>query len=90
MALDTWAMGGWKSGGTCISECAATIHAALDQGINLIETAPSYGFGRSERILGMALEGMRPQTVIAAKAGLECRDGTVGRNATRAHPAVRN
>jgi aryl-alcohol dehydrogenase-like predicted oxidoreductase len=84
VALDTWPMGGWESGGTYICECIATIHAALDQGINLIDTAPSYGFGRSERILGMALEGRRAQIVTATKTGLEWRDGTAYRNATRA------
>src|ERR1700733_4435497 len=84
VALDTWSMGGWRRGGTYISECVATVHAALDQGINLIDTAPLYGFGMSERILGLALEGVRSQTVIATKTGLEWRGDTVCRNATPA------
>jgi hypothetical protein len=59
VALDTWAMGTWEKGGTYISECVAIIHAALDQGINLIDTVPLYGFGLSERIIGLVLEGVR-------------------------------
>jgi aryl-alcohol dehydrogenase-like predicted oxidoreductase len=83
VALGTWAMGGWMWGGTDQFESIATVHAALDQGINLIDTAPLYGFGVSEEIVGTALEGMRTQVVIATKVGLELRDGKVYRNATR-------
>ena len=84
VALGTWAMGGWMWGGTDQRESVATIHAALDQGINLIDTAPVYGFGVSEEIVGAALEGIRDRAVIATKTGLEWRDGKVYRNATRA------
>ena len=84
VALGTWAMGGWMWGGTDERESIATIHAALTQGINLIDTAPVYGFGVSEEIVGAALDGMRSQAVIATKTGLEWRDGKVYRNATRA------
>jgi aryl-alcohol dehydrogenase-like predicted oxidoreductase len=84
VALGTWAMGGWMWGGTDQRESVATIHAALEQGINLIDTAPVYGFGVSEEIVGAALVGRRPNAVIATKTGLEWRDGKVYRNATRA------
>src|ERR1700692_1410898 len=84
VALGTWAMGGWMWGGTDTRESIATIHAALTQGINLIDTAPVYGFGVSEEIVGAALDGVRSQAVIATKTGLEWRDGKVYRNATRA------
>jgi aryl-alcohol dehydrogenase-like predicted oxidoreductase len=84
VALGTWAMGGWMWGGTDERDSIATIHAALSQGINLIDTAPAYGFGVSEEIVGAALEGVRTQAVIATKTGLEWRDGEVYRNATRA------
>jgi aryl-alcohol dehydrogenase-like predicted oxidoreductase len=84
VALGTWAMGGWMWGGTDERESIATIHAALSQGINLIDTAPAYGFGVSEEIVGAALDGVRSQAVIATKTGLEWRDGKVYRNATRA------
>jgi aryl-alcohol dehydrogenase-like predicted oxidoreductase len=84
VALGTWAMGGWMWGGTDQRESVATIHAALHQGINLIDTAPVYGFGVSEEIVGAALTGVRSQAVIATKTGLEWRAEKIYRNATRA------
>jgi aryl-alcohol dehydrogenase-like predicted oxidoreductase len=85
VALGTWAIGGWMWGGTDDAESIATIRAALDQGINLIDTAPAYGFGRSEEIVGRAIEGnLRDRVVIATKAGLEWSNGKVWRNASRA------
>ncbi len=60
IALGTWAIGGWMWGGTEESEAIATIHAALDDGINLIDTAPVYGFGRSEELVGKALARRPP------------------------------
>jgi aryl-alcohol dehydrogenase-like predicted oxidoreductase len=84
VALGTWAMGGSMWGGSDPRESIATIHAALSQGINLIDTAPVYGFGVSEEIVGAALGGVRTQVAIATKAGLERRDGKIYRNATRA------
>jgi aryl-alcohol dehydrogenase-like predicted oxidoreductase len=85
VALGTWAMGGWMWGGTDERESVATIRAALEQGINLIDTAPVYGFGVSEEIVGrsVAPAGLRSQAVIATKVGLEWRDGKVYRNGTR-------
>src|ERR1700693_1038198 len=84
VARGTWAMGGWMWGGTDQRESLATIHAALHQGINLIDTAPVYGFGVSEEMVGAALLRRRTQAVIATKVGLEWRDGRILRNATRA------
>jgi aryl-alcohol dehydrogenase-like predicted oxidoreductase len=55
IALGTWAIGGWLWNGSDEKESIDTIHAALDAGINLIDTAPVYGFGRSEEIVGKAL-----------------------------------
>jgi aryl-alcohol dehydrogenase-like predicted oxidoreductase len=85
VALGTWAMGGWMWGGTDERESVQTIWAALDQGINLIDTAPAYGSGVSEEIVGKAVAaaGLRARTVIATKVGLEMRDGKAYRNATR-------
>jgi aryl-alcohol dehydrogenase-like predicted oxidoreductase len=84
IALGTWAMGGWMWGGTDRAESIATIHAALHQGINLIDTAPVYGFGVAEEIVGAALAGVRAETVIATKAGLQWHGDKVFRNASRA------
>lgn len=82
IGLGTWAIGGWMWGGTDEAQSIATIRAAVDSGINLIDTAPVYGFGRSEEIVGKALQGLRDKAVIATKAGLDWPDGKVRRNAT--------
>jgi aryl-alcohol dehydrogenase-like predicted oxidoreductase len=85
IALGTWAIGGWMWGGTDEVESIRTIHAALDQGINVIDTAPVYGFGRSEEIVGKALAqgGRRQHAVIATKVGLDWKDNKPFRNASR-------
>jgi len=86
IGLGTWAMGGWMWGGTDEAEAIRTIHSAVDRGITLIDTAPVYGFGRSEEIVGKALAsgGLRQRVVIATKAGLDWANGEPFRNATRA------
>jgi aryl-alcohol dehydrogenase-like predicted oxidoreductase len=85
IALGTWAIGGWMWGGTDEREAISTIHAALDRGINLIDTAPVYGFGRSEEIVGkaLALDGRRGSALIATKVGLDWKDGKPFRNASK-------
>jgi len=86
VAIGTWAIGGWMWGGTDEAESVSTIRAALDHGINLIDTAPAYGFGRSEEIVGKAIAeaGLRSRVLIATKTGLEWEDEKVFRNASRA------
>ena len=85
VALGTWAIGGWMWGGTDEAQSVSAIRAALEHGINLIDTAPAYGFGRSEEIVGKAVAeaGLRRRVLIATKTGLEWRDGRVFRNASR-------
>jgi aryl-alcohol dehydrogenase-like predicted oxidoreductase len=85
VAIGTWAIGGWMWGGTDETESISTIRSALDHGINVIDTAPAYGFGRSEEIVGKAIaEGrLRDRVVIATKVGLEWKDGSVFRNANQ-------
>jgi aryl-alcohol dehydrogenase-like predicted oxidoreductase len=86
IALGTWAIGGWMWGGSDESDAIRAIHAALDRGINLIDTAPAYGFGRSEEIVGkaLALGGRRKRAFIATKVGLDWKDGKVFRSARKA------
>ena len=86
IALGTWAIGGWMWGGSDEADSIRTIHAALDQGITLIDTAPVYGFGRSEEIVGKALaqDGRRRNAVIATKVGLDWKDAQPFRNADKA------
>lgn len=75
IGLGTWAIGGWMWGGSEERESIATIEAAIDHGITLIDTAPVYGFGQSEEIVGKALaNGRREKVLIATKAGLAWKD----------------
>jgi aryl-alcohol dehydrogenase-like predicted oxidoreductase len=85
IAIGTWAIGGWMWGGTDEAESISTIRAALEHGINVVDTAPVYGFGRSEEIVGKAIAegGQRSRVTIATKVGLEWQDGKVFRNASR-------
>jgi aryl-alcohol dehydrogenase-like predicted oxidoreductase len=86
IGLGTWAIGGWMWGGTSEAASIATIRAAVERGITLIDTAPAYGFGRSEEIVGRALAegGLRDSVQIATKVGLDFRSGAVYRDARAA------
>lgn len=77
VGLGTWAIGGGPWWGTTNDEQSIrAIHASLDAGINLIDTAPAYGFGHSERIVGRAIRDRRDRVVLATKCGLWWEDGT--------------
>jgi aryl-alcohol dehydrogenase-like predicted oxidoreductase len=82
IGLGTWAIGGWQWGGTNEAASITTIRAAVERGITLIDTAPVYGFGRSEEIVGKALaEGdLRQRVQIATKVGLAWQDGVIYRD----------
>jgi hypothetical protein len=73
---------GWMWGGTEEQQSIATIHAALERGITMIDTAPAYGFGRAEEIVGRVLAegGRREKVLIATKVGLNWRDRQVFRD----------
>ncbi|HXO03970.1 MAG TPA: aldo/keto reductase, partial [Stellaceae bacterium] len=83
IALGTWAIGGWMWGGADERDAIRTIQAAFDHGITLIDTAPAYGFGRAEEIVGEALQanGFRDRMLIATKCGLSWRGDKVYRDA---------
>ncbi|KAB2667227.1 aldo/keto reductase [Brucella tritici] len=70
VGLGTWAIGGWMWGGTDEAQSIAAIQSSLDAGVTLIDTAPAYGLGRSEEIVGKAIAGRRDKAVIATKCGL--------------------
>ena len=70
IGLGTWAIGGWMWGGTDEAASIAAIRAALDAGVSLVDTAPAYGMGRSEEIVGKAIAGRRDEVVLATKCGL--------------------
>jgi aryl-alcohol dehydrogenase-like predicted oxidoreductase len=85
IALGTWAIGGWMWGGTDDEVSIRTIHTALDQGVNFIDTAPIYGQGHSEEIVGEALRqhGGREGIILATKVGIDWTTGRIERNSTR-------
>lgn len=59
------------------AESIATIHAALDNGINLLDTGDFYGMGHNEMLIGRALKGRRDQTLLSVKFGaLRAPDAT--------------
>lgn len=76
IGLGAWVLGGGPIWGqdTDDAESVRTIQAALDLGINLIDTAPAYGWGRSERVVGRALKGRRDRAILATKCGLWWED----------------
>ncbi|MGN8118162.1 aldo/keto reductase [Labrys sp. 22185] len=75
IALGTWAMGGWMWGGHDDEASIAAIRASLDRGVTLIDTAPAYGLGRAEALVGEAVKGRRHEVVIATKCGLNWHHG---------------
>ena len=70
VGLGTWAMGGWMWGGTDEALSVKAIHASIDEGISLIDTAPAYGMGKSEELVGQALQGRRDKVILSTKCGL--------------------
>ena len=73
IGLGTWAMGGgdWKFGWGPEDDMASVkaIHAALDLGINWLDTAAIYGHGHAEEVVGRAIKGIRNEVVVATKCG---------------------
>lgn len=76
VGLGTWVIGGGAVWGANPddAESIRAIHAAIDAGINLIDTAPAYGWGRSEEVVGKAIRGRRDQVILATKCGLWTED----------------
>ncbi|MEP3332907.1 aldo/keto reductase [Sedimentitalea sp.] len=70
IGLDTWAIGGWMWGGTDEAKSIDAIRTSIDEGVTLIDTAPAYGQGTAEDIVGKALKGRRDKVVLATKCGL--------------------
>lgn len=70
VGLGTWAIGGWMWGGTDDAASEDAIRAGLDEGITLIDTAPAYGLGHAEEVVGRAIKGRRDEVVLATKCGL--------------------
>ncbi len=69
IGMGTWAIGGTEWGGQDRGDAVTAIHTALDQGVTLLDTAPIYGFGFAEEVVGEALQGRRDGVVLASKCG---------------------
>lgn len=71
MAFGAWAIGGWMWGGAEEQDAVRAIRAAYHEGITTIDTAPVYGFGRSEELVGKAMRGVqRDKYEILTKFGM--------------------
>ena len=77
IAFGAWAIGGWMWGGSDKKDSIRAIHACLDHGITSLDTAPIYGFGHSEEVVGEAIKGNREQYEILTKCGMSW-EGTKG------------
>jgi len=76
VSLGTWVYGGKNWGKVDDKESIASIQKAIESGINLIDTAPVYGDGHAEKIVGKAIKGNRDKVFIATKCGLQKRERT--------------
>ncbi len=75
LAFGAWAIGGWFWGGSDEKEAVTAIEKAIDLGMTTIDTAPIYGFGQSEKLVGKAIKGKTDKVQIMTKFGL-CWDRT--------------
>lgn len=84
VGLGTWAIGGTEWGAVAEDQAIATILSAVERGMNLIDTAPIYGRGRAEELIGEAMRrhGNRDAFYIATKAGLDWNSRGVYANST--------
>lgn len=74
VVFGAWAIGGSGWGGADDEQSVRAIHASIDAGANAIDTAPVYGFGRSERVVGRAIQGRRSEVLVYTKIGLRWDD----------------
>ena len=70
VSFGAWAIGGWMWGGSDEQAAIRAIQTGIDAGITCIDTAPVYGMGLSEQIVGKAIKGRRDTVIIATKCGL--------------------
>lgn len=77
ISFGAWAIGGWMWGGADRRDATDAIHASMENGVTTIDTAPIYGFGLSEEIVGKAIEGKRSAVEILTKYGMSWK-GTKG------------
>src|SRR5215510_12910123 len=81
LGIGSWPMsGGDRYGAIEDAEAIRAIHRVLDVGVNCVDTAPSYGFGHAEEVVGQALRGRRRHVILVTKCGLAWDPG---------HPTIR-
>lgn len=74
VVFGAWAVGGWGWGGADDEASVRAIHASIDAGANAFDTAPVYGFGHSEIVLGRAIRDRRDEVIVCTKIGLRWDD----------------
>jgi len=82
IGLGTWVLGGEMWGGAQEKDSIDAILSAIDLGVNFIDTAPVYGFGKAEEIIGKAIKHKRSKLIIATKCGLEIKEKRISHNLT--------
>ena len=77
ISFGAWAAGGWMWGGPDDDNAVRAMDVAIDLGITCIDTAPAYGMGHSETLVGRAVFGKRDRVTIATKCALrwDCTEG---------------
>src|SRR4051812_22636519 len=87
VGVGAWAIGGagwWHAwGAQGDEEAIATIRHAIDLGVNWVDTAPIYGLGHSEEVVGRALQGLDERPYVFTKASLHEQDGSVAHDLKR-------
>lgn len=73
--LGTWAIGGTMWSDYDEANAVKAIEAAIDNGINCIDTAPAYGAGHADELIGTIIKGRRDKILIASKCGLDIENG---------------
>lgn len=76
LAVGTWGVGGAGWGEVNDSESVEAIRYMLDNGVNLVDTAPVYGLGHSEEIVGEAIKGYRDKIILVSKCGITRKKAT--------------
>jgi aryl-alcohol dehydrogenase-like predicted oxidoreductase len=87
MGFGTWPMSGDRYGAIEIDEAVKAIQAAIDAGVNCVDTAPAYGSGHSETAVARALKGRRDKVILVTKCGINRAPGqaTPSRDSSRAN-----
>ena len=78
LTFGAWAIGGWMWGGADEKDAIKAIETSIDHGMTTIDTAPVYGFGKSESLVGKAVGNKRSRVQILTKYGLRW-DSTAGK-----------